>query len=174
MSGLGLGLVCVFKYAFWGTHLMKLMTCQASEYIIDILFIGEDNDDPKNVWAWPRLACNRKYAFWGQVLMYSLNKTYNMSKANIINILFTSMNKNKLINFMNLISDKLHVWFTVSTSRNSFKNISGTVQIKNNCQLCIPKSSESPNRQKLDSQFFSIYLLNLYLSHYNFGGRVEM
>ena len=68
--------VCVFKYAFWGTHLIKLITCQAPEYIIDILFSGENNDDP-NVWAWPRLSLLFKICILG----YSLNKTYNLSKA---------------------------------------------------------------------------------------------
>ena len=69
------------------------------------------------------------------------------------------MNINKLTNFMNLISGKLHIWFTVPTSKNSFKNMSVMVQIKNNCQSCAPKSIESPNRQKLSYHSFLILIM---------------
>ena len=81
----------------------------------------------QNVWAWPVIV-----------------KLTTCLRPNIINILVASMNKNKLTDFMNFISDKLHIWYCTTYFLNSFKDISGMVQIKNNCQLCAPQSSENP------------------------------
>ena len=80
----------------------------------------------QNVWTWPWLVCYCKCAFWGTHLI----KLTTCLRPNIVNILFTSVNEGKLINFMNPTSDELHIWFTVPTSKHSFKNMSGMVQIK--------------------------------------------